>query len=150
MAAVDSDALVKTGAFDVLRKYNLFPQEPGMLTSYPAPGAWADGRIAFSAAVGDTTNLWQLPISEAFLVSGPPGRLTAGAGVEGNPSITSSEPGRKESPLFYSSLTEKTTFEPSRVILGFSSSSGVAVRLSSFPVRRSITQTSQFPSRFEL
>jgi eukaryotic-like serine/threonine-protein kinase len=106
VAARDSDALVKTGAFDVLRKYNLFPQEPGMLTSYPAPGAWADGRIVFSAAVGDTTNLWQLPISEAFQVSGPPGRLTAGAGVEGNPSIASSEPGRKESPLVYSSLTE--------------------------------------------
>jgi hypothetical protein len=49
--------------------------------------------------VGDTTNLWQLPISpEAFQFSGPPGRLTAEAGVEGNPTgLAAVREGRTES-----------------------------------------------------
>jgi len=53
VAALDSGALVKTGAFDVLRKYNLFPQEPGMLTLYPARGL-ADDTDTFSRPLWET------------------------------------------------------------------------------------------------
>jgi len=76
-----------------------------MLTLYPAPGAWADGRIVFLGRCGRHDQPLAASDSEAFQVSGPPGVLPAGGRRRRQSSITSSEPG-EESPLVYSSLTD--------------------------------------------
>ena len=54
---------------------------------------WAGGpdRIVFSASSGDTTNLWEVPISPgSFQITDPPHRLTFGTGTETSPSIAQS------------------------------------------------------------
>jgi eukaryotic-like serine/threonine-protein kinase len=55
-----------------------------------APQAWISGenRVLFSARLGDSTNLWKVPLSpETWQVSGLPERVTFGTGEETQPSI---------------------------------------------------------------
>jgi eukaryotic-like serine/threonine-protein kinase len=55
-----------------------------------APQAWIPGenRVLFSARLGDSTNLWKVPLSpETWQVSGLPERVTFGTGEEAQPSI---------------------------------------------------------------
>jgi len=66
------------------------------------PSTWsADGtHVIFSASRGDSSNLWQIPMSsKTWQVVGPPRRLTFGTGVESQPSVAAD--GR----LVFSSLT---------------------------------------------
>jgi serine/threonine protein kinase/Tol biopolymer transport system component len=55
-----------------------------------APQAWIQGEnmVLFSARLGDSTNLWKVPLSpETWQVSGLPERVTFGTGEEAQPSI---------------------------------------------------------------
>jgi eukaryotic-like serine/threonine-protein kinase len=55
-----------------------------------APQAWIPGEnmVLFSARLGDSTNLWKVPLSpETWQVSGLPERVTFGTGEEAQPSI---------------------------------------------------------------
>jgi serine/threonine protein kinase len=78
---LDGGSAIRTGAFDVLRRAKL---AVGFAT---IPSAWTSTQqIVFSAARGDATNVWQLPIStENGQTAGTPQRLTAGTGLEGFP-----------------------------------------------------------------
>src|SRR5207253_6774324 len=59
----------------------------------PPPGSasanvWAGDHIVFSAVLGDSTNLWQVPITpRTWQINDPPQRLTTGAGHESGPSL---------------------------------------------------------------
>jgi Tol biopolymer transport system component/tRNA A-37 threonylcarbamoyl transferase component Bud32 len=75
---------IRTNAFAALRKAKI------SLNVALTPAIWAGGpdRIVFSAYSGDTTNLWEIPISPgSFQITDPPRRLTFGTGTEASPSI---------------------------------------------------------------
>jgi serine/threonine protein kinase len=57
----------------------------------PFPDAWvgAGNRIIFHGNVGDSSNLWQVPISSAWRISSAPQRATFGTTDEAVPSVTS-------------------------------------------------------------
>ena len=125
---VEGGKAVRTNAFAVFRKTNL--------GAYISPSAWVSGpdRILFSARSGDTTNLWEVPISPmTFEIAGAPRRLTFGTGLEASPSIA------QESPrVAFADLNQtfdlwglpldpnggKVTGEPMRLTEGPSSASG--------------------------
>jgi eukaryotic-like serine/threonine-protein kinase len=74
---------IRTNAAAVITKANI-------LFRITPPAIWVGSpdRIVFSAPSGDTTNLWEVPISPAsFQVTDPPHRLTFGTGTETSPSI---------------------------------------------------------------
>jgi eukaryotic-like serine/threonine-protein kinase len=78
---------IKTGAFDVLRRHQL------SVSFATIASAWTPAQqVVFSAARGDSTNVWQLPISDSGQISGTPERLTTGTGVEAFPAIASALP----------------------------------------------------------
>lgn len=70
--------VVKTGGFEALARNDL-----RMHPQRPVP-AWVGNQLIFSATSGDSTNLWQLPLS-----GGKPQRLTLGSAVETEPSLAS-------------------------------------------------------------
>jgi Tol biopolymer transport system component len=75
---------VRTNAFAALRKAKI------SLGPVMTPAIWASGpdRIVFSGSSGDTTNLWEMPISPgSFQITDPPRRLTFGTGTEASPSM---------------------------------------------------------------
>ncbi|HUQ90979.1 MAG TPA: protein kinase, partial [Bryobacteraceae bacterium] len=52
------------------------------------PYAWKGDQIVFSAGLGDSSNLWQLPITPiTWQIKGPPQPLTSGAGQESGASL---------------------------------------------------------------
>lgn len=76
---------IGTGARDFLRrrKTHVAYQDP--------PGAWTGSHLIFSLGYGDTSNLWQIPIStKNWEVSGEPQRLTFGTAMNIQPSVSSS------------------------------------------------------------
>ena len=103
--SVGSEAAVKTGAMDLLRAHKLVAATVTEGASFqPIPGVWTEDGIIFAAGLGDSINLWQVAISpKDFRVSGPPRRLTSGAGFEGDPSLWQ---GAGKTRLVFSSLTE--------------------------------------------
>jgi Tol biopolymer transport system component len=81
-------AAIRTEAFAVLSSQGL--------SGFDVPGVWvAQGsQVVFSASLGDSTNLWRVPIQPASLkVAGAPERLTYGLGVEAQPSLAAAAPG---------------------------------------------------------
>src|SRR6185295_14946032 len=56
------------------------------------PGMWEqDDHVVFSGALGDSTNLWRIPISsQTWRVAGAPQRLTFGTGLETTPTAAGS------------------------------------------------------------
>jgi Tol biopolymer transport system component len=84
---------VKTGAFDVLEKQQIARTFP--------PSQWIGNRILFHAQMGDSVNLWQVPISpHTFQVTGPAQRLTSGSALEIRPSVA------RNGALVFSNLLE--------------------------------------------
>ena len=73
-------APVRTGAFATFQKRGL--------SDYGVPGQWQDeGQVIFAARLGDSTNLWQVPVAaKTWQVTGEPRRLSFGAGLEALPS----------------------------------------------------------------
>jgi eukaryotic-like serine/threonine-protein kinase len=86
---VDGGPAIKTGAFDLFRRQKL----TGAFEAVPS--AWtSENRIVFARTLGDSTNVWQVPIStETYRVVAAPQRLTAGTGLEGFPTVASVGPG---------------------------------------------------------
>ena len=81
----------KTGAADVLSRS--VPPAGRRLAGFSAdilgvPGGWAEGRIVFSTRLGDSDNLWEFPISSDRRIVSAPRRLTFGAGMEAQPSVS--------------------------------------------------------------
>jgi len=70
---------LRTGAIQALGRHGL---------SGAQPFAWEGDRIVFTASLGDSTNVWQVGISEkTFQLEGTPQRLTFGAGLDARPSM---------------------------------------------------------------
>jgi serine/threonine protein kinase len=85
---VDGGPAVRTGAFDVFRRQKLSVFEV-------MPSAWtSDNHVVFTTMFGDSTNVWQVPISdENDRITEPPTRLTAGTGFEGFPAVATGSAG---------------------------------------------------------
>ena len=74
------DFPVRTGVVEVLLESGLASPEH-LLPFFPA--YWAGNFLVLSARMGDSINLWQIPIStQTWQVAGSPQRLTFGAGPE--------------------------------------------------------------------
>ena len=75
-----------TGAFGYFEKQGLATTS---LVEIPRPGYWTDRGVVFFARLGDTVNLWRIPISyRDLLVNGPAERLTSGTTIEAYPSLS--------------------------------------------------------------
>jgi Tol biopolymer transport system component/DNA-binding winged helix-turn-helix (wHTH) protein len=73
----------ETGAFPMLEQQQLTAPIGAVQL---APGDWSEDHVIFAAASGDTTNLWQIPLSSrTHKASGSPQRLTFGSGLEIQP-----------------------------------------------------------------
>ncbi len=72
---LDGGPVVKMSALGPFRSQNLMPP---LGVDWITPVAWFSGpnRILFSAAQGDTTNLWEVPVSAKGTVIGPATRRT--------------------------------------------------------------------------
>jgi eukaryotic-like serine/threonine-protein kinase len=93
---VQGGSATPTGAFAQLRKQ-------GFTLAWrdaPRVANWSGDELLFSARVGDSVNLWRIPIGASnSRVSGNPQRLTSGTGLDVYPSLTAD--GR----LLFASLT---------------------------------------------
>ncbi|PYV17421.1 MAG: hypothetical protein DMG07_05885 [Acidobacteria bacterium] len=84
----------KTGAFALFKQHGI--SRPVGSDGF-TPAAWSGDEVLFSAMMGDTTNLWKVPISrKSFQVSGTPERLTMGTGLEEQPSPATGTGGPSE------------------------------------------------------
>ncbi|HEV2486531.1 MAG TPA: winged helix-turn-helix domain-containing protein [Terracidiphilus sp.] len=96
VAAIDGGEAARTGASAAFQK-------TGFASASQVPDAWtADGTsVLTSAALADTRNIWQVPIStKDWKIAGEPQRLTYGTGTDSQPTIAGSR-------LVFSSLTAK-------------------------------------------
>ena len=94
--SVDGGSSTKTGAYEALIRAGLLARDTvgtGVLGAFridasPRPGCWlaATNSVVFSAADGDTQNLWETGISSTGKANGVLKRLTSGAGNEQEPS----------------------------------------------------------------
>jgi len=84
VASIDDGPATSTGAFAALREKGLEPRG--------VPGMWEQGdQVVFSGVLGDSTNLWRIPISsQTWRVAGAPQRLTFGTGLETGPTAAGS------------------------------------------------------------
>jgi Tol biopolymer transport system component/predicted Ser/Thr protein kinase len=83
VSPADGGAAIQTGAYARFRSQGL-GLPPGSYVF--APAGWAAAGVVFSARLGDSTNLWRLPLDPANRKAGAPRRLTGGSGVELQPS----------------------------------------------------------------
>ena len=68
----------------------------------PTPATWDHARgIVFAADLGDTRNIWQLPLSSDGNPTGAPRRLTTGAAIEDSPAVAGDR-------MVFSSFAENT------------------------------------------
>src|SRR5439155_11742280 len=92
-----------TGARDLLSTQNL---KPPLGQDYITPAAWEphSNHVVFSAALGDSTNVWEVLLStRSGKVTGPARRRTFGIGSELQVSLSGEPIGRRR--MSYSSLT---------------------------------------------
>ena len=85
VVSAEGGDVTKTGAYGELVRQGL---EPPAGAYRIVPSDWTPGRagVLFSAALGDSTNLWELPLSdETWHVTGPARRVTAGSSAEEPP-----------------------------------------------------------------
>jgi Tol biopolymer transport system component len=77
----DGSKPVKTGAFDALREAGA-----ASIRDVPIPSGWTRDYVVLTSTTARTSsNVWQLSISQAGQVTGPPHRLTFGTAVERSP-----------------------------------------------------------------
>lgn len=86
----------RTGLFGVLAKYGLGRDA----NHIPRLSQWTREHLIFSAAYGDGSNIWRIPVSSEAAAQGKPQRLTLGTAVE--VSASSSDNGD----LFFGSITQ--------------------------------------------
>ena len=100
VASVNGGAARKTGAFDVFRRQQLDLRPH--ISVMPAPADWVGSHIFFAAELGDSVNLWRVPISpKSWQVTGPAERLTSGPGLEIQPTLA------PDGSLVFSSLVHR-------------------------------------------
>ncbi len=103
VAPVDGGKAVRTGVLARLRASNLLPPnlEYAILPESFVPGT---NLVLFSATLGDTTNVWEIPLNlDTGEVEGEPRQLTFGTGLEVQASAAASSGG--EPPIVFSALT---------------------------------------------
>jgi len=88
---LSSGEVTKTGAAGVLSR--AVPPAGRRLAAFSAdilgvPGGWIEGRIVFSTRLGDSENLWEFRIGADRRIVSVPQRLTFGAGMEAQPSVS--------------------------------------------------------------
>jgi Tol biopolymer transport system component/DNA-binding winged helix-turn-helix (wHTH) protein len=93
VAPLDGGAVIKTGVFKAFKRVGLSPH--GSLA-----GVWSSrgdqvvfaakgDQVIFTAWLGDSRNVWQIPIStKTWRVTGDPQKLTFGTGLERHPSVS--------------------------------------------------------------
>jgi serine/threonine protein kinase len=88
VASIDGGPAIKTGAFTALRDRGFSLRDVANVV----PGMWNQpDQLIFSGVLGDSTNLWQIPISsQTWRVTGSPQRLTFGTAVEAQPAVAGS------------------------------------------------------------
>src|SRR5579864_9134283 len=86
VASIDGGPAIKTGAVAA------FLDKGFTLLLSSIPGTWDQrDQVIFSGVVGDSTNLWQFPISsKTWKITGSPQRLTFGTAVEAQPAVAAS------------------------------------------------------------
>ena len=83
---VDGGTATPSGAFRYFEKQGFATTS---LVEIPRPGYWAKDGVRFFARLGDSVNLWRIPISERDLrVNAPAERVTSGAAIEAHPSLS--------------------------------------------------------------
>ncbi len=114
---IEDGEAVRTGAYAVFGP-------PGFLSRYsPAvsPSMWLGDHVVFSVPLGDTTNLWRIPVSSNnWRVTGGPERVTFGAGLEVQPSVAAQGAGGAR--VAFASVTSQThvwslPVDPSRALI---------------------------------
>ena len=92
IASIDGGPAIKTGAVTTLRGKGFSLTELASGVPSGVPGAWGQrDQLIFSGVLGDSNNLWQIPISsKTWKVTGSPQRLTFGTGVEAEPAVAGS------------------------------------------------------------
>src|SRR5262249_55446013 len=83
---IEDGPVIRTGAIAAFRN-------PGFVTVSQVPEVWTPNGtgVLMSAALADTRNLWQVPISSRnWKVSGSPRRLTSGTIMDLQPSVAGS------------------------------------------------------------
>jgi serine/threonine protein kinase/Tol biopolymer transport system component len=96
VVSLDGVEAMPTGVHEMEKRLELYAG---------APEAWSpDGKeVIFSAGHGDSTNLWQVPISpRTWHAAGPARRLTTGSSLEAQPSVA------QNGILAFSNVTEST------------------------------------------
>jgi Tol biopolymer transport system component len=83
--------VIKTGAAPALSR--AVPPGGRRLAGFSAdilgiPGVWMDGELLFSTRLGDSENLWKVAISPERRITKEPERLTFGASLEAQPSLS--------------------------------------------------------------
>ena len=87
---VEGGPAIRTGVFDLFRRLKMTPgSDASGYRATQTPSAWtADNHVVFSGALGDATNVWQLPISpQTYQATSNPERLTTGTGLEVFPAL---------------------------------------------------------------
>jgi Tol biopolymer transport system component len=81
---LDGGPIVPTGAYAAIARDKLSPSPD----SFVLPATWQpDGRVLFSARLGDATNIWQLQLAANGPIAGELERLSVGTGLEVQPSV---------------------------------------------------------------
>ncbi len=103
VVSLDSRSTVKTSALDSFSSQDL---KPPLGSDWITPIAWLTGptRIVFSAQQGDTTNLWEVPLSAAGKVIGPATRRLSTTSLDLHASVMGDANGRSRR-MFFSSLS---------------------------------------------
>lgn len=88
VTSIDSGPAIKTGAFAALHDKGFALRD----IATGVPGTWDQrDQLMFSGVLGDSTNLWQIPISsKTWKVAGSPQRLTFGTALEAQPAVAGS------------------------------------------------------------
>jgi len=83
---VDGGPAIATGANALLKRSGLAAWPDSFFT----PSGWSGtgNSVLFAATLGDSTNVWQISVPPGGLATGTPRRVTFGAGIEANPSLT--------------------------------------------------------------
>jgi Tol biopolymer transport system component/DNA-binding winged helix-turn-helix (wHTH) protein len=82
----DGGTATPTGAFRYFEKQGFATTS---LVEIPRPGYWGKDGVLFFARLGDSVNLWRVPISERDLrVNAPAERVTSGTAIEAHPSLS--------------------------------------------------------------
>lgn len=103
IAPLEGGSAVRTGALAAFRNQKLSPP-PGEPAIVPDGLIGENDRLVFSASLGDTTNLWQVPVEPKLgKVAGEAERVTSGTGLELQASVATGFSTRRQ--VAFSTLT---------------------------------------------